>query len=105
MADHAAGVLYATTMQSSSSNAFLEASLTKFLEIAENGEGNLLYSLYYEQEQTPASVDLAFNDEVLVEVETKWKTFVDGGEEQTAFMQFEERTGMTDDDDNNDNGY
>lgn len=92
-------------MLASSSKALLEAALSKFLEIAENGEGKLVYSLYYEQEQAAASLDLAFNDEILEGVETKWKTIVEGGDEQTPFMQFEERTGMNDEDDDNDNGY
>ena len=97
------GVIYATTEYSSSSEALLEAALAKFLEIAERGEGRLLYSVYYEQEQTAVLLDLAFNDQILENVETKWKTIVEGGEEQTPFMQFEERTGMNSEDDDNDN--
>ena len=90
----------------SNSKPLLEAALSKFLEIAENGEGKLLYSLYYEQEQAAAFLDLAFNDQILEEVEQKWKTIVEEGEEQTPFMQFEERTGMNDeDDDDNGNAY
>jgi hypothetical protein len=92
-------------MLSSSSRSLLEGALSKFLEIAENGEAKLLYSLYYEQEQSVSALDLAFNDEILEKVETKWKTIVEEGEEQAPFMQFEERTGMNDEDDDNDNGY
>ena len=88
-------------MYSSSSKALLEAALSKFLKIAESGEGKLLYSLCYEQEQDAASLDLAFNDLILETVETKWKTIVNSGD-QTLFMQFEERMGMNDEDDDND---
>ena len=63
-----------------------------------------MYSLYYEQEQAAASLDLAFNDEILEEVETNWKDIV-GSEEATPFMQFEERMGMNDEDDDNNNEY
>jgi hypothetical protein len=98
------GVLYATTIHSSGSKALLGAALSKFLEIAEDGEGKLLYSLYYEQKQAAASLDLAFNDEILEKVQTKWKAIVNE-EEGPPFMQFEERTGINDEDDDNDNGY
>jgi hypothetical protein len=104
-ADYRTGAIYATTRYSSSSKALLEESLSKFLEIVENGEGKLLYSLYYEQEQAASQLDLAFNDQMLEEVETKWKTILGGGEEQTSFMQFNERTSMNDEDDDNDNVY
>lgn len=77
--------------------------MAKFLEIVERGEGKLLYSLYYEQEQTAVLLDLAFNDQILKNVETKWKTIVEGWEEQTPFMQFEERAGMNSEDDDSDN--
>lgn len=99
-------MLYATTAFSSSSKTLLEASLSKFLQIAENGEGEVLYSFYYEQEASASSLDLAFNDQVLEEVESKWKTIAEGGEDEKSFMKFEERAGMDDDeDDDNDNGY
>jgi hypothetical protein len=109
-------VLYATTLCSSSSKNFLEAALANFLELAENGGGKLLYSVYYEQQQevrtsgeehklSQASLDLAFNDEMLEDVERKWKMSVAGGEEQPPLMQFEERPGMNDEDNDNDNAY
>jgi hypothetical protein len=97
------GVLYGTTASSSSSKTLLEAAFAKFLKIAENGERKLLYSLFYEQRQAAAALDLAFNDQILGDVETKWKSITEGGEEQTPFMQFEERSGMNDEDDDNDN--
>lgn len=65
-----------------------------------------MYSLYYEQEQVTTFPDLAFNDQILEEVEQKWKTIVGDGDEQAPFMQFEERTGMNDEDDeDNGNAY
>ena len=60
-----------------------------------------MYSLYYEQEQTAAALDLAFNDEILENLETQWKTIAGDSDEQTPFMQFEERTGMNDENDDN----
>jgi len=95
-------VLYITMAHSTSGKTLLEAALAKFLQIAENGDGKLLYSLYYyEQEHAEAALDLAFNDQILEDVETKWKTIAGDGEEQTPFMQFEERRGMNDEDDDN----
>ena len=102
-ANNGIGVIYVTTEYSSSSKALLEAALARFLEITERGEGKLLYSLYYELEQTAVLLDLAFNDQILENVETKWKTIAEGEEEQTPFMQFEERIGMNSEDDDNDN--
>jgi hypothetical protein len=88
------------------------------LESTENGEGKLLYSLYYEQEQqasstdpiTPseASLDLAFNDEILQTVEDQWKSIVAdrNGVVEDSFMKFDDREGMNDDDDDDgDEGY
>jgi hypothetical protein len=65
-----------------------------------------LYTLYYEQQQAPgtSSLDLAFDDEMLDNVEVQWKTVFGYGdeEEHPPFMQFAEREGMNPDDDNDD---
>jgi len=110
-------VLYATMLQSKDSKGLLEAALSALLRSAENGEGNLLYSLYYEQEQgasssdasmaSETSLDLAFNDEMLQDVEHQWKTIIanDNSAVQAPFMQFEDREGMNNDDDDIDDGY
>jgi len=111
-------VLYATTWHSNDSKKILEAALTTFLAIAENGEAKLLYSLYYEQKQTMRSVaepakafdttlDLAFNDAMLDDVKRQWKSIMvdNNAEESATFMQFEDRQGMTDDDDDADEVY
>jgi hypothetical protein len=79
--------------------------VSKFLDITGSGEGKLLYSLYYEQEGGSASADLAFNDELLEEVQARWRTIVGVEEGQPDFMQFEERTSMNDEDEENENGY
>ncbi|PMD33214.1 hypothetical protein L207DRAFT_407177, partial [Hyaloscypha variabilis F] len=104
-------VLYATTLKTDESKAVLEAALAALLESTENGEGKLLYSLYYEKEQqasstdptvpSEASLDLAFNDEILQTVEDQWKSIVaDGnGVVEDSFMKFDDREGMNDDDD------
>ena len=76
------GVLYASTLSSGSSKALLNAALSAFLKIAENGAAQLLYKLYYEQRQNQQSsfqkssaiLDLAFNDDLLDDVEEAWKT-------------------------------
>ena len=87
------------------------------MESTENGEGKLVYSLSYEQEQqvsstdptapSQASLDLAFNDEILQTVEEQWKSIVaDGnGVVEDSFMKFDDREGMNDDDDDGDEGY
>jgi len=103
-------VLYATTLHSSASKTLLEAALTAFLQAAENGGGKLLYKLYYEQQEksTSDSLDLAFDDRMLEEVEKKWADLMqDVDEEQRGvFMQFEERRGMdADEDEDGVNGY
>lgn len=53
--------------------------------------------MYYEQSGTSDDLDLAFNDQVLKDVEEEWKR-VTTGDEETTFMVFEERNGMGDDD-------
>jgi hypothetical protein len=111
-ANHTIGVLYATALHGNDSKKILEAALNAFLATAENGEARLLYSLYYEQKQTtrstsePAksvdtSLDLAFNDKMLEDVEKQWKSIIGNNntEASAAFMQFEDRQGITDDDD------
>jgi len=95
----------------------LKSAISTFINIAENGEEKLLYSLYYEQEQgtrsingsiaSEASLDLAFNDEILQDVESQWRRIMsdEKGELETTFLQFEDREGMNNDDDDNDEGY
>jgi len=114
-------VLYATTLRSDSSKALLQTAISAFLKVSENGEGKLLYSLYYEQSQvssssrqstnsSDSSLDLAFNEDMLRAVEEDWKLVkADAPDEGLApFMQFDERPGMNDDDEDgngDDNGY
>jgi Rab proteins geranylgeranyltransferase component A len=102
-------------LYSKSSKPLLEAALSAFLKAADGGEVKLLYSLYYEQEATSpdgsatppdSSLDLAFNDDILDNIEVQWKTiigFTDEGE-QARFMQFDERNAMNEDDEDN-GGY
>ena len=100
------GVIYATTAYSEHSKNLLDSTLTTFLESSEEN-AELLYTLYYEQEQvsrsadsepSDASLDLAFNDEILEEVETQWKSIV-GDVDPANFMRFEDREGANDYDD------
>lgn len=107
IANQQAGVLYATTLHSSNAKRSLDAALSVFLSSVEDA-GELLYSLYYEQEQSAeaveASIDLAFNDEMLGDVERQWKAIVGEGDE-TSFMRFEDREGMNDYDDDDAEGF
>jgi hypothetical protein len=102
-------------MHTKYSKSALEEAVSHLLKYIEKGEGKLLYSLYYEQEQQAstdptippdASLDLAFNDEMLQAVEDQWKSIVadDTGVGDAIFMQFEDREGMNDDDDDGDEG-
>lgn len=99
-------VIYATTAYSEHSKNLLDSTLTTFLKSSEEN-AELLYTLYYEQEQvsrsadsepSDASLDLAFNDEILEEVETQWKSIV-GDVDPANFMRFEDREGANDYDD------
>ncbi|PVH88888.1 hypothetical protein DL98DRAFT_648209 [Cadophora sp. DSE1049] len=99
-------VLYATTSCSEHGKILLDSTLSTFLKSSEE-DAELMYTLYYEQEQvsrsvdsesSDASLDLAFNDEMLEDVERQWKIIV-GDEDQTAFMRFEDREGANDYDD------
>jgi hypothetical protein len=117
VANNKLGVLYATTQYSNDSKFVLEAALSALLKSIENEEAKLLYKLYYEQEQQAtttdstepfdASLDLAFNDEILRAVEDQWKTIVadENGTVEAHFMQFEDREGMNNDDEDVDEGY
>ena len=100
------GVLYATTAHSEHSKNLLDSTLKTFLKSSEE-DAELLYTLYYEQEQASrsadqapsnASLDLAFNDEMLEDVESQWKSIV-GDADATTFMRFEDREGANDYDD------
>lgn len=71
-------------------------AVSKFLETTEGDNGQVLYSVYYEQQGTKEKLDLSFNDQVLKGVEEEWNR-VSGGDEETPFMVFEERNGMSDD--------
>ncbi|KAF7925950.1 hypothetical protein EAE99_005985 [Botrytis elliptica] len=95
-------ILYATTLlpESSTTQAgkfLLDDAIFKFLATTEGDSGQVLYSVYYEQQGSKDKLDLSFNDQVLVDVEEEWKRISDGTEE-SPFLVFEERNGMSDDD-------
>lgn len=115
IADQYQGIIYATTRQSSGSRARLEAAISTFLQKAEDGEAKLLFSVYYEQQRitetssTEAStykfpdpsLDLAFDDSMLENVEQAWNMVIggsEGDENLPAYMQFDDRPGMDADD-------
>lgn len=102
------GVFYASTLLSGNSKAVLEEAVSALLRSTENGDSRLLYSLYYEQGQqhysassSDTSLDLAFNDEILDAVEAQWKAIMtdENGVLEGQFMQFEDREGINDDED------
>jgi len=75
-----------------------------------------LFSLYYEQQQNGLpddsnsvatdSLDLAFDDGILEDVKSDWKRIIADEADNATFMTFEERSGMYEDNDDNDNdGY
>lgn len=101
-------VLYATMLHSEHSNKLLDAALDTFVATLED-KPVLLYKLYYEQqpeaESRETSLDLAFNDGILDDVESLWKTVMGEEAEQSTFMRFEDREGMNNDDDDVEEGY
>lgn len=108
------GVLYATMLHSEHSKPLLDSALDAFLATLAEPRPALLYKLYYEQraevhEKSPesieASLDLAFNDIILDDVEATWKTVMGDEVDPTTFMRFEDREGMSNDDDGIDEGY
>jgi hypothetical protein len=108
------GVLYATILHSERNKSLLDAALNTFLTTLEKEEPHsaLLYKLYYEQKadgvggSTEASLDLAFNDGILDDVETLWKSVMGDEVDSTNFMRFQDREGMSNDDDEDiDEGY
>lgn len=119
------GVLYATTSVSDGAKARLDAAVSSLLVArsaapdAENAEElpppKVLYSLYYEQAQLStsttqspnvcllpsSSLDLAFDDGLLENVEAAWKRVMgtrDGEVESEHFLAFPDREGMGGDD-------
>ena len=60
--------------------------------------------MFYEQKaSTPSSLDLSFDDEILEQVENRWRQVIGDHAEGHAFMQFEGRKGMeAEDQDDND---
>ncbi|KAK0110513.1 Rab proteins geranylgeranyltransferase component A [Cadophora gregata f. sp. sojae] len=99
-------VLYVTMLYSEHGKKLLESAVSTFIKSSEDN-AELLYTLYYEQEQgsksansepSDVSLDLAFNDEVLHDVEAEWKSIV-GDVDQATFMRFEDREGANEYDD------
>lgn len=108
-ANHAfIGVLYLTTLHTPQSKDLLEAALTSFLAITEDGSGKALYKWYYEH-QAPSvdasSLDLAFNDDILHTVEEQWAAIAGTEAAGEQFLKFEERNALGEDDDERGEDY
>lgn len=117
-ANQVTGVIYASTLQSASSRELLDLSLSSFIKATTAENAQLLYNLYYEQRQCPVksystgvlyhlpdpSLDLAFDDALLVDVEEAWKNTMRniGVTDPGVFMKFEERNPTNGDDDDDD---
>jgi hypothetical protein len=71
--------------------------LSTFLVMVESGEGELLYTVHFEQ-ALETSFDLAFNDDMLIDVKAQWNTILGKDAEQASFMKFEDRHAIDDDD-------
>lgn len=81
--------------------------MSSLVKSAECSDAKLLYTLYYDQQESDSSpCDLAFDDHILENVEEQWKEAMgsEGTDGSSVFMQFEERIGtkIEADDDNND---
>ncbi|OWP00238.1 hypothetical protein B2J93_3992 [Marssonina coronariae] len=106
-------VIYGSTLHSDQSKQLLGTALSTFLGSVENG-GELLFTMFYEQSQTgkstgsteasEASLDLAFNDEILEEVEKQWASIVEDPTLET-FMRFEDREGVNEYEDEDNEGF
>lgn len=111
------GVVYLCTVSSPNSRSLLNAALTTLASLANGDESvpKCLYKLGYEQSFRstittkvdgsiisipPPSLDLAFNDQVLRQVESAWEAVTAGDEpaKEAAYMDFEDREGAQDDD-------
>ena len=51
------------------------------------------------------SLDLAFNDLILEDVASMWKEIMVNDVDESTFMKFEDRPGMTEDDNDHDNPF
>lgn len=110
-------VVYLCTVSSPNSRSLLNAALTTLASLADGDESvpKCLYKLGYEQSFRstittkvdgsiisipPPSLDLAFNDQVLRQIESAWEAVTAGDEpaKEAAYMDFEDREGAQDDD-------
>ncbi|TGJ85676.1 hypothetical protein E0Z10_g3114 [Xylaria hypoxylon] len=109
-------VVYLTMQAAPQSPHVLDMALTALLQAATT-TADILYKLYYEQatssrqplvtsqgsatvfELPSPSLGLAFDDENLVAVKEAWKIVMKDEALDDAFMKFEDREGMGDDDD------
>ncbi|KAM3523097.1 hypothetical protein NHJ13051_005277 [Beauveria bassiana] len=111
-------IVYLSTISTASSKAILDAALSSLLHAASEGSAALevVYKLQYEQlgERTPSLdtseddivtfgapvLDLAFRDTMLQPVGQAWEKFLGkAGEIDAEYLVFEDREGVSDDDD------
>ncbi|KAI1365402.1 rab protein geranylgeranyltransferase component A [Xylaria arbuscula] len=109
-------VIYLTVQKTPQSSHHLDLALTALLQATTDGT-DVLYKLYYEQatssrhplttpqgsatvfEFPSPSLSLAFDDGSLDAVQEAWKLVMKDEAAENAFMQFEDREGMGNDDD------
>lgn len=110
------GVIYLSTISTTHSKALLEIALSSLLAAIAGPQEppKSLYQLSYEQNSSPPSLDvdgnvgtfaapslsLAFDDSVLDPVRQAWNMVAgDAAEEGVEYMVFEDREGVTEEDD------
>ncbi|RDW80121.1 hypothetical protein BP6252_04759 [Coleophoma cylindrospora] len=114
-------VIYASTSQTASSKKLLDLCVSSFIKAVTAENAQLLYNLHYEQKQSTfesysagvvhhlqdPSLDLAFDDALLGDVEEAWNVTAKniGLEDSGTFLQFEERNPMNGDDEDEDEGF
>jgi hypothetical protein len=114
-----AGVLYLSTLTTTAAKALLQTALDSLLAAITGEDGpapQCLYQLYYEQSHSdgdlaidgniltfPATpLNLSFDDSVLESVRKAWVAITGrdrGGEDDGEYMVFEDREGVSGDDD------
>ncbi|KHJ31820.1 putative rab geranylgeranyl transferase escort protein [Erysiphe necator] len=95
-------VIHATTVTSEKSKDILETSLTRLIKDADNSDGNIIYSFYFEffpsREVTSPHfdsieqpIDLTFNEHIIDYVEYDWQKVMSCDSESETFMKFDDR--------------
>ncbi|RKF77556.1 Rab proteins geranylgeranyltransferase component A [Golovinomyces cichoracearum] len=99
-------IINATTIASDISKNALELSISTFLSVVGDAEGKLLYKLYFDfspggkdrgtsDRLHEQPIDLTFDDCILDEVETQWRTIIVNENDPGDFMRFQNMVNET----------